>query len=81
MLWVAAVIFTIVAVIIGIRKWKRVNNPLYAMEVKNRKIWAEKNIKPVYPDDTKDWVHDPAYSSVPGNIYYAEDEYSVINDD
>ncbi len=70
MLWVAAVIFTIVAVIIGIKKWKRANNLLYDMEIKNRKAWVKENIKPVYPNEDikKHWTVDPTYCLLPGNI-------------
>ncbi|AEA33636.1 hypothetical protein [Hippea maritima] len=43
MLWFIAVIFTIVAVIIGIRRWKMANDPMYAVDVKNRKAWVREN--------------------------------------
>ncbi|AEA34121.1 hypothetical protein [Hippea maritima] len=40
MLWFVAVIFTIVAVIIGVKRWKMANDPMYAVDVKNRKAWV-----------------------------------------
>ena len=79
MLWVVAVIFTIVVVIIGIRKWKRANNPLYAMEIKNRKAWLERNKRPPLPSSSEDDAFDdlttnPAYSSLMCNAYYDFDD-------
>ena len=80
MLWVVAFFVTIAAVMVGIGRWKRANNPLYALDERNRKVWLKGNKKPPLPS-RDDWIHDPAYSLVPGNIFYDDHEYSVLKDD
>ncbi len=81
MLWVVAFFVTIVAVMVGIGRWKNASDPLHALDEKNRKVWIKENIKPVYPNGNlkEHWTVDPTYCLLPGNINY--DGYSVIKDD
>ena len=70
MLWVVAFFVTIAAVMIGIRRWKTANDPLYALDERNRKVWErESGEELVYEYDEDDWVTDPAYTGLLGNIY------------
>ena len=44
MLWVIAFFVTIAVVMVGIRKWKTANDPLYALDERSRKAWERENI-------------------------------------
>ena len=75
MLWVIAFFVTIAAVMVGIRKWKTANDPLYALDERSRKAWErESGEELVYEYDEKPWYMDPAYTGLSGNIYTDDDD-------
>ena len=73
MLWVAAFFVTIAVVMVGIRKWKTANDPLYALDERSRKAWErESGEKLAYRHEFEDddLTTNPAYYMVPGNAYH-----------
>ena len=70
MLWVVAFFVTIAAMMVGIGRWRRANDPLHALDERNRKVWErESGEELVYEHEEDDWVTDPAYTGLSGNIY------------
>ena len=85
MLWFVAVIFAVIFTIIGLKRWKIANNPLYAVSHNGKKTWLKNNTTKLTSDDieiegingvfdSSDTAADPSFSDVPGNAFYHEDD-------
>lgn len=77
MLWVIAFFVTIAAVMVGIGRWRRANDPLHALDERNRKVWERENDIITINNDFIDEFDDdttvnPIYSILPGNINHHE---------
>ena len=81
MLWVVAFFVTIVAVMVGIGRWKNASDPLHALDEKNRKVWEKESGEELVYESHNcckdslgiDYNTDPSYASLGGNIHHNDD--------
>ena len=77
-MWVFAVIVIAIMVIVGIRRWGRVSDPIRDMASRNRKAWIMANTSDEVIDydewgddvNSDDMLSDVLYCSMTGNIWY-----------
>ena len=77
-MWVFAVIVIAIMVIVGIRRWGRVSDPIRGMASRNRRAWIMANTSDEvmdydeWGDDImkEDIGSDPAYCAIAGNAFY-----------